>query len=65
MYADYESASQFVQTWVMLFFVIMFVIAAVYALWPKNAGKFKAAASMALNDDADTAPAQRNATDGK
>lgn len=53
----YEILSSFAQTWGLLFFVVMFGVALVYALWPRNQSRFDAAAHAPLmestgpNDD--------------
>ena len=40
----YEQATHFAQTWGLLILVILFVGAALYALWPGNKEKFQHAA---------------------
>jgi cytochrome c oxidase cbb3-type subunit IV len=48
----YEALASFAQTWGLLFFFAVFLGVLIYALWPRNAEKFEAAARMPLNDDA-------------
>lgn len=46
----YEKLASFAQTWGLGFFVLMFVVAVIYALWPSNRKKFRDAANQALED---------------
>ena len=46
----YEALSSFAQTGGLLYFVVMFAAALVYALWPRNQEKFDAAARLPLSD---------------
>ncbi|MFN3609717.1 MAG: cbb3-type cytochrome c oxidase subunit 3 [Hyphomonas sp.] len=46
----YETLSSFAQTWGLGFFVLMFLIAVAYALWPGNRDKFRNAAHQPLED---------------
>lgn len=48
---DYQDVSHFAQTWGLVFLVILFAGALIYALWPKNQEKFDAARQMPLKDD--------------
>ena len=48
---DHQTASQFAQTWGLVFLVIGFLAVLAYALWPSNRDKFKHAARMPLDDD--------------
>ena len=48
---EHQTVSQFAQTWGLVFLVVAFVLAVVYALWPGNRDKFKHAARMPLDDD--------------
>ena len=48
---NYETLSSFAQTWGLLYFVILFLGACVYALWPSNGSKFKEAAALPLKDE--------------
>jgi cytochrome c oxidase cbb3-type subunit IV len=46
----YETLSQFAQTWGLAWFVVMFAVALLYALWPSNKTKFREAAYLPLED---------------
>lgn len=46
----YENWSRFAQDWGTVYFVIIFLIAAIYALWPRNASTFKRAAHMPISE---------------
>lgn len=46
----YETLSSFAQTWGLGFFVLMFLVAVAYALWPGNREKFRDAAHKPLED---------------
>jgi cytochrome c oxidase cbb3-type subunit 4 len=46
----YEALSSFAQTGGLVYFVIMFAGALLYALWPKNQDKFDRAAQSPLDD---------------
>lgn len=46
----YETLSSFAQTWGLGFFVLMFLAALVYALWPSNSETFRAAAHQPLEE---------------
>lgn len=67
MHENYAAAAEFAQTWGLVFFVVLFVIAAGYALWPRNARKFHDAARIPLEDDAPAAATdvQRRADRGQ
>lgn len=47
----YESLSSFAQTGGLIYFVVMFVGALIYALWPSNQSKFDRAAQSPLDDE--------------
>ncbi|MEL6285188.1 MAG: cbb3-type cytochrome c oxidase subunit 3 [Pseudomonadota bacterium] len=47
----YEFFSSFAQTGGLVYFVLMFAGALVYALWPRNQSKFDAAAHLPLSDE--------------
>ena len=47
----YETVSDFVRTWGMVYFVILFLVVLAYALWPRNAKKFRDAARIPLEED--------------
>lgn len=46
----YEILASFAQTGGLIYFVLMFIGALVYALWPRNQNTFDAAARMPLDD---------------
>jgi cytochrome c oxidase cbb3-type subunit 4 len=46
----YENWSRFAQDWGTVYFVAIFLVAVVYALWPRNAGDFKRAAHLPINE---------------
>lgn len=46
----YETVSHFSQIGGLVMFVAMFIVALAYALWPKNADTFRAAAHQPLID---------------
>lgn len=48
---NYESLSQFAQQYGLVYFVILFAGAVVYALWPKNKAKFDRASQVPLRED--------------
>ena len=47
----YETAAGFAQTSGLIYFVLMFAGAALYALWPRNKGRFDAAARLPLSEE--------------
>ena len=47
----YEALSSFAQTGGLIYFVLMFLGALLYALWPRNQDTFDHAARMPLNDE--------------
>jgi cytochrome c oxidase cbb3-type subunit IV len=47
----YERLAQFAQTWGLLYFVILFAIVLVYALWPGNKKRFDEASKIPLRED--------------
>ncbi len=47
----YEALSSFAQTWGLVYFVVLFLGALTYALWPSNSDKFKEAANIPLIDE--------------
>jgi len=46
----YEALSKFAQTGGLVYFVLMFAVALIYALWPRNQETFDAAAQLPLID---------------
>ncbi|MBL8573087.1 MAG: cbb3-type cytochrome c oxidase subunit 3 [Hyphomicrobiaceae bacterium] len=51
MDTTYTALAQFAQTWGLLYFVILFIGALAYALWPSNSKQFDAAAQSPLRED--------------
>jgi cytochrome c oxidase cbb3-type subunit 4 len=47
----YDRLAQFAQTWGLLYFVILFAIVLVYALWPGNKKRFDEASKIPLRED--------------
>jgi len=47
----FESFSHFAGTWGLVFLVVLFAVALVYALWPGNRKKFERAAHLPLLED--------------
>jgi cytochrome c oxidase cbb3-type subunit 4 len=47
----YETLAQFAQTWGLLYFVTVFLVVLVYALWPSRQRQFDEAARMPLRED--------------
>ena len=48
---NYETAAGFAQTWGLVYFVAIFAGVLVYALWPRNARKFRDASQIPLKED--------------
>ena len=46
----YEALSSFAQTWGLVYFVLIFVGALAFALWPSNGKDFKRAAALPLTE---------------
>ncbi len=53
MDVTYEQVMQFTRSWDGVYFLIVFVAACVYALWPSNKERFRQAADIPLHDDED------------
>jgi len=49
---SYEEVAHFVQTWGLVFFVVVFLVAVAYALWPGNRARFRRAARIPLEENA-------------
>ena len=47
----YRALAEFAQTWGLLYFVALFLIVLVYALWPSRKKKFDEAARIPLRED--------------
>jgi cytochrome c oxidase cbb3-type subunit 4 len=50
---SYEDVLSFSQSWGGVYFMIMFLVALTYALWPANRKGFDEAAQIPLHDDGD------------
>ena len=46
----YEAWSHFAQNWGTVYFVAIFGVALLYALWPRNGSAFKRAAQLPLTE---------------
>ena len=51
MSATYQALASFAQTWGLVYFVAIFMIVLVYALWPTRKQQFDEAARMPLRED--------------
>ena len=51
MSATYLALASFAQTWGLVYFVAIFMIVLVYALWPSRKQQFDEAARMPLRED--------------
>ena len=51
MSATYKALAEFAQTYGLVYFVIVFMIVVVWALWPGNKRRFDEAARMPLRED--------------
>jgi cytochrome c oxidase cbb3-type subunit 4 len=47
----FDQVQDFVHSWGLVYFTVMFVIALVYAYWPKNKARFHEAAYIPLKDE--------------
>jgi cytochrome c oxidase cbb3-type subunit IV len=47
----YQPLAEFAQTGGLVYFVLMFLGAALYALWPRNRARFDKAARLPLSED--------------
>jgi len=47
----YEDVLAFAQSWGLVYFLSMFAVVLLYALWPSNAKRFQDAAKIPLNDE--------------
>ena len=50
---SYQEIMEFTRSWDVVYFLVVFAGACVYALWPSNKEKFSQAASIPLHDDED------------
>ena len=47
----YKAVAEFTQTWGLVYFVIIFVLVLLYALWPSRKKQFDEAARIPLRED--------------
>jgi cytochrome c oxidase cbb3-type subunit 4 len=47
----YRAVAEFAQTWGLVYFVVVFLLVLVYALWPSRKKKFDEAARIPLRED--------------
>ena len=47
----YKAVSEFAQTWGLVYFVVIFVLVLLYALWPSRKKQFDEAARIPLRED--------------
>ncbi|HVY00095.1 MAG TPA: cbb3-type cytochrome c oxidase subunit 3 [Pseudorhodoplanes sp.] len=47
----YKLLAEFAQTWGLAYFVAIFAVVLVYALWPASKARFDAAARLPLRED--------------
>ncbi len=51
MSSTYEFFSQIAQTWGLVYFVALFVVVLIYALWPSRQKQFDESARVPLRED--------------
>jgi cytochrome c oxidase cbb3-type subunit IV len=51
MNSSYRALAEFAQTWGLAYFVTVFLIVLVYALWPSRQRKFDEAARIPVRED--------------
>ena len=51
MSSTYQMLASFAQTWGLVYFVIVFVVVLIYALWPSRQKAFDDAARIPLRED--------------
>jgi len=51
MSATYQALASFAQTWGLIYFVTVFTLVVVYALWPSRKQQFDEAARIPLRED--------------
>jgi cytochrome c oxidase cbb3-type subunit 4 len=51
MSGTYKALAEFAQTWGLVYFVIVFLVVLVYALWPSRKKRFEEAARIPLRED--------------
>lgn len=47
----YKAVAEFAQTWGLIYFVAVFAVVAIYALWPSRKQRFDEAARIPLRED--------------
>jgi cytochrome c oxidase cbb3-type subunit 4 len=47
----YKAVAEFAQTWGLVYFVVIFVMVLLYALWPSRKKQFDEAARIPLRED--------------
>ena len=47
----YKTVAEFAQTWGLVYFVVIFVLVLLYALWPSRKKQFDEAARIPLRED--------------
>lgn len=47
---DYQSLSSFAQTGGTTYFVVIFLAAVIYAIWPRNGERFRRAAELPMKE---------------
>lgn len=47
----YQEVLEMSRTWTAVYFFVIFVIACIYAFWPRNKAKFEQAARIPLEDE--------------
>ncbi len=50
---SYQEVSEFSRSWGLVFLMIVFGVAVLYALWPSNGRKFREAAQIPLKGDSE------------
>lgn len=48
---SYQVASEFARSWGLVFLMVMFLAAVLYALWPANKARFDHAARLPLDEE--------------
>ena len=51
MRSTYRLLAEFAQTWGLVYFVVLFLVVLIYALWPSRRGQFDEAARIPLRED--------------
>ena len=51
MSATYKMLAEFAQTWGLVYFVMIFLVVLIYALWPSSRKRFDEAARIPLRED--------------